>query len=85
MLKEEFERAEALLAESQAEAGEEGDVRCPKCGSWRVGNVSQMWQMLKAGLGLAAFPEPMMECHACGHREPPNKFQNAVRAATWKT
>src|SRR5207245_2593169 len=49
---DDLERARELLAEAEAGESAEGELRCPKCRSWRVYPVSEFWKSLGAMLGL---------------------------------
>ncbi len=73
---DDVERARLLLRDnkSEADADEEADLRCPKCGSWRTYPISHSIKSLLAAVGLAVHPVTETECLACKHRGPTSDF-----------
>ena len=68
------DHAEALLREAHAEAEATDEPRCPKCNSWRVEPVSQIWAGIKSFWGIGPRLEKRMECLACRHQASPGEF-----------
>ena len=61
-------------AEAHAEAEATDEPRCPKCNSWRVEPVSQIWAGIKSFWGIGPRLEKRMECLACRHQASPGEF-----------
>ncbi len=76
------ERARSILEESEEEAREQNEPRCPKCRSWRVYPVSQLFRGVAAVFGLAPKPEPLTDCLACHYRGPTTEFLPAGGASS---
>ena len=63
-----LDNAERLLAELEVDGIDDGDPRCPRCGSWQVDGVVtrlpvKIWAMF---LGLPTQTR-MMQCRKCSH------------------
>lgn len=64
---DDLERAGEVLAD--AEENEEGEPRCPKCGSYRVERAGKPWPgIVRFLIGGGPRSEPQMECLRCKHR-----------------
>lgn len=68
-----LDRAIDVLSDAEAERDEEdGEPRCPACGSWRVAPAPRPWPGLLAFLLGDARPGPQeLECLRCKHRWAP--------------
>jgi hypothetical protein len=63
---EDLDRATQVLA--SADEDDDGEPRCPKCGSYRVTPVEPWSETLRFLLGMRRKSEPKMECLRCKHQ-----------------
>jgi len=71
---DEVDTAREVLADRDEES-EEGDLRCPKCGSWRIFPVGNIIPTIRWFLRMGDKPVAEMDCLECRHRAPREAFE----------
>ena len=75
-------RATEVLQEPEPahEEGDEPDLRCPKCHSWRTIPTSQMWKSFVAMICFSKAPLPRSQCVACRYEGLQTEFMTGAAA-----